>query len=223
MLTSTRQKKKIYEYLKILYNERQNFNTRVLELKNKKIEILKKLAEYKKIMESYDKELNVEQEYDWYNFINIDKVDDLMKIPDNELKDYMSKKVNEDEKLKVLFEEEFKEEAKEKEEAKDKDKDKANVPSTDKKSPTQTIESKDKETISKDNNVSVKKDKTEDDDDDWGFEPRIRENKQTNDTNLQFEYTKLNELKYNYKKEILLKEINQLIDDFDNELYALKK
>ena len=222
MLTSTRQKKKIYEYLKILYNERQNFNTRVLELKNKKIEILKKLAEYKKIMESYDKELNVEQEYDWYNFINIDKVDDLMKIPDNELKDYMSKKVNEDEKLKVLFEEEFKEEAKEKEEAKDKDKDKANVPSTDKKSPTQTIESKDKETISKDNNVSVKKDKTEDDDDDWGFEPRIRENKQTNDTNLQFEYTKLNELKYNYKKEILLKEINQLIDDFDNELYALK-
>lgn len=161
---------------------------------------MKKLAEYKKIMESYDKELNVEQEYDWYNFINIDKVDDLMKIPDNELKDYMSKKVNEDEKLKVLFEEEFKEEAKEKEEAKDKDKDKANVPSTDKKSPTQTIESKDKETISKDNNVSVKKDKTEDDDDDWGFEPRIRENKQTNDTNLQFEYTKLNELKYNYKK-----------------------
>lgn len=53
---------------------------------------MKKLAEYKKIMESYDKELNVEQEYDWYNFINIDKVDDLMKIPDNELKDYMSKK-----------------------------------------------------------------------------------------------------------------------------------
>lgn len=39
---------------------------------------------------------------------------------------------------------------------------------------------------------------------------------------MQFEYTKLNELKYNYKKEILLKEINKLIVDFDNELYALK-
>ena len=41
-------------------------------------------------------------------------------------------------------------------------------------------------------------------------------------TNLQFEYIKLNELKFNYKKEHLLKEINDLINNFDNELLALK-
>ena len=225
MLTSTRQKKKIYEYLKVLYNERQNFNTKVMDLKNKKIEILKKLTEYKKTMEQYDKELNVEQEYDWYNFINNDRVDDLMKIPENELQEYMDKKIKEDEKLRILFNVEIKEEGKEKEEAKEKN---TNTIS-DKKSPTQTIDSKekekekDKETITKEN-MSTTKEKVDKDeeDEDWGFEPRIRENKQTNDTNLQFEYIKLNELKYNYKKEILLKEINELIDGFDNELYALK-
>ena len=222
MLTSTRQKKKIYEYLKVLYNERQNFNSKVLELKNKKIEILKKLAEYKKTMELYNKELNIEKEYDWYNFINNDRVDDLMKIPEEELNEYMNKKINEDEKLKALFAVEAPEEEKVKEENKDKEKEKNVNTISDKKSPTQTIDSKEKETNL---NVSLKKEKAEKDeeeDDDWGFEPRIRENKQTNDTNLQFEYIKLNELKYNYKKEILLKEINKLIEDFDNELYALK-
>jgi len=124
MLTSTRQKKKIYEFLKVLYNERQNFNSKVLELKNKKIEILKKLTEYKKTMELYNKELNVEQEYDWYNFVNNDRVDDLMKIPEEELKEYMNKKINEDDKLKVLFGIEIKEEVKEEEDAKNKEKEK---------------------------------------------------------------------------------------------------
>ena len=226
MLTSTRQKKKIYEYLKVLYTERQNFNAKVIELKDKKIEILNKLAEYKKTMELYNKELNIEQEYDWYNFINNDRVDDLMKIPDEELNQYMNKKIEEDEKLKELFGEDKKEEEKDKEEPKEKDKDKdKSATLSDKKSPTQTIEGKEKDTINTKDNISgIKKEKSEDEDDDedWGFEPRIRENKQTNETNLQFEYIKLNELKYNYKKDILLKEINQLIDDFDNELYALK-
>jgi len=223
MLTSARQKKKIYQYLKVLYNERQNFNSKVMDLKNKKIEILKKLSEYKKTMEQYDKELNVEQEYDWYNFINNDRVDDLMKIPENELQEYMDKKIKEDEKLRILFNVEIKEEGKDKEEGKEKN---TNTIS-DKKSPSQTIDSKEKEkekeTITKEN-MSTTKEKIDKDeeDEDWGFEPRIRENKQTNDTNLQFEYIKLNELKYNYKKEILLKEINELIDGFDNELYALK-
>ncbi len=225
MLTSTRQKKKIYEYLKVLYNERQNFNTKVMDLKNKKIEILKKLAEYKKVMEQYNKELNVDIQYDWYNFINNDRVDDLMKIPENELNEYMSKKIKGDEKLKVLFGIEAQEEPKEKEENKDaKDKEKNVNTLSDKKSPTQTVESKEKETVSNPT-ITIKKEKTDEDEEeeeDWGFEPRIRENKQTNDTNLQFEYTKLNELKYNYKKEILLKEINKLIEDFDNELYELK-
>ena len=223
MLTSARQKKKIYQYLKVLYNERQNFNSKVMDLKNKKIEILKKLSEYKKTMEQYDKELNIEQEYDWYNFINNDRVDDLMKIPENELQEYMDKKIKEDEKLRILFNVEIKEEGKDKEEGKEKN---TNTIS-DKKSPSQTIDSKEKEkekeTITKEN-MSTTKEKIDKDgeDEDWGFEPRIRENKQTNDTNLQFEYIKLNELKYNYKKEILLKEINELIDGFDNELYALK-
>jgi len=174
-------------------------------------------------MEQYDKELNVEQEYDWYNFINNDRVDDLMKIPENELQEYMDKKIKEDEKLRILFNVEIKEEGKDKEEGKEKN---TNTIS-DKKSPSQTIDSKEKEkekeTITKEN-MSTTKEKIDKDeeDEDWGFEPRIRENKQTNDTNLQFEYIKLNELKYNYKKEILLKEINELIDGFDNELYALK-
>ena len=176
-------------------------------------------------MEQYNKELNIEQEYDWYNFTNNDRVDDLMKIPETELNEYMDKKIREDEKLKILFNIEEKDVVKEKEEAKDKN---VNTVS-DKKSPIQTTDNKDKEkekdkeTITKESVVTKdKKDKDEEDDDDWGFEPRIRENKQTNDTNLQFEYIKLNELKYNYKKEILLKEINELIDGFDNELYALK-
>ena len=39
---------------------------------------------------------------------------------------------------------------------------------------------------------------------------------------LQYEFLKLNELKFNYKKEHLLKEINELIDNFDSELCDLK-
>ena len=58
------------------------------------------MAEYEKIMESYNKELNIEKtDYYWYNFLNIDRVDDLMKIPEEELNEYMNKKINEDKKL----------------------------------------------------------------------------------------------------------------------------
>ena len=202
MLTSSRQKKKIYEYLKILYNERQNFNKKVLDLKNKKIEILKKLDEYKKTMIEYNKELNVNEEYDWYNFVNKDREDDLMKIPEKELNDYMVQKIKEDNKLKILFGIEIKEEKN---------------PNEDKK------EEKKESTIIVLNNLMKKEEKKEEEEEeDWNFEPRIRENKQTNDTNLQYEYIKLNELKFNYKKEHLLKEINDLIDNFDSELCALK-
>ena len=222
MLTSSRQKKKIYEYLKILYNERQNFNKKVLDLKNKKIEILKKLEEYKKTMQYYNKELNVEEEYDWYSFVNIDREDDLMKIPEKELNEYMIKKISEDNKLRALYGMEAKEEKvqgeekeKEKEKEKDKDKDKE-------KNVVENKEEKNKMLLMNYLTKKEEKKEEEEEDSDWNFEPRIRENKQTNDTNLQFEYLKLNELKFNYKKEHLLKEINDLIDNFDAELCALK-
>ena len=210
MLTSSRQKKKIYEYLKILYNERQNFNKKVIDLKNKKIEILKKLEEYKKTMKEYNRELNVEEEYDWYSFINKDREDDLMKIPEKELNDYMISKIKEDNKLRILFGLESKEEKNPNEE-KDKDKEKKE----------ENKEEKDAIILI---NTLIKKEekKEEEEEEDWNFEPRIRENKQTNDSNLQYEYIKLNELKFNYKKEHLLKEINDLIDNFDSELCALK-
>ena len=210
MLTSSRQKKKIYEYLKILYNERQNFNKKVIDLKNKKIEILKKLEEYKKTMKEYNRELNVEEEYDWYSFINKDREDDLMKIPEKELNDYMISKIKEDNKLRLLFGMESKEEKNPNEE-KDKDKEKKE----------ENKEEKDAIILI---NTLIKKEekKEEEEEEDWNFEPRIRENKQTNDSNLQYEYIKLNELKFNYKKEHLLKEINDLIDNFDSELCALK-
>ena len=119
MLTSSRQKKKIYEYLKILYDERQNFNKKVIDLKNKKIEILKKLEEYKQTMKYYNKELNVEEEYDWYNFVNIDREEDLMKIPEKELNEYMIKKIKDDNKLRMLFGIEPKEDLKNIEEKKE--------------------------------------------------------------------------------------------------------
>ena len=207
MLTSTRHKKRMLEYLKVLYTERQNFNNKVLELKNKKINILNKLVEYKKIMDEYNQELNVDETYDWYNFINNDKVDDLMKIPENELNEYMKTKILEDEKLKKLFKMEG--EPEKEGEEKEKEPEKKNSS---------------KVSLDKEELVTENKEKKEDEEEeeDWNFEPRIRENKQTNDTNLQFEYTKINELKYNYKKQNLLKEINKLIDDFDNELYELK-
>ena len=210
MLTSSRQKKKIYEYLKILYNERQNFNKKVIDLKNKKIEILKKLEEYKKTMKEYNRELNVEEEYDWYSFINKDREDDLMKIPEKELNDYMISKIKEDNKLRILFGMESKEEKNPNEE-KDKDKEKKEE------------NKEEKDAIILINTLMKKEEKKEEEEEeDWNFEPRIRENKQTNDSNLQYEYIKLNELKFNYKKEHLLKEINDLIDNFDSELCALK-
>ena len=214
MLTSNRQKKKIYEYLKILYNERQNFNKKVIDLKNKKIEILKKLDEYKKTMILYNKELNVDEQYDWYNFINKDREDDLMKIPEQELNNYMVKKISEDNKLRILFGMEPKEEKIENEE-------KENNQNKDKKNENKEEQEK-KIFVLNFGKKEAKKEEEEEEESDWNFEPRIRENKQTNDTNLQFEYIKLNELKYNYKKQNLLKEINSLIDDFDTELCSLK-
>lgn len=43
MLTTQRQKKKIYEYLKIVYNERQNFNNKIIDLKKEKIRNFRKI------------------------------------------------------------------------------------------------------------------------------------------------------------------------------------
>ena len=209
MLTSSRQKKKIYEYLKILYDERQNFNKKVIDLKNKKIEILKKLEEYKQTMKYYNKELNVEEEYDWYNFVNIDREEDLMKIPEKELNEYMIKKIKDDNKLRMLFGIEPKEDLK-------------NIEDKDKKKEAELKEEKNNQILLNSFNKKEEKKEEEEEESDWNFEPRIRENKQTNETNLQFEYIKLNELKFNYKKEHLLKEINDLINNFDNELCELK-
>ena len=202
MLTSSRQKKKIYEYLKILYDERQNFNKKVIDLKNK-------LEEYKQTMKYYNKELNVEEEYDWYNFVNIDREEDLMKIPEKELNEYMIKKIKDDNKLRMLFGIEPKEDLK-------------NIEDKDKKKEAELKEEKNNQILLNSFNKKEEKKEEEEEESDWNFEPRIRENKQTNETNLQFEYIKLNELKFNYKKEHLLKEINDLINNFDNELCELK-
>ena len=179
MLTTSRQKKKIFEYLKLLFKERQNFNQKVLELKNKKIEIMNKLKEYKIIIDDYNKILRKEENYDWFNFENKDSVQDLMKIPEEELKNYMNKKIETDEKLKKIFEEE-------------------------------------------NNNNNNNNTENENDEIEWDFVVKERSNKNSNHTNLETEFDKLNDLKYGFKKEKLLKEINNLIDEFDNELEELK-
>ena len=183
MLTTQRQKKKIYEYLKIVYNERQNFNNKIIDLKKKKLEILEKLKGYVKQITEYNNILGVEESYDWENFENKDNVQDLKKIPEDELNEYMLKRVEKDEEIKPIFQKE--------------------------------IEG------NKDGENKDKKD-DEEEEDELNFVVKERSNKQENKTTLQNEYTKLNENIYGYKKTQLLKEINSLIDDFDNELEELK-
>ena len=58
--------------------------------------------------------------------------------------------------------------------------------------------------------------------DEWNFVVKERPNKQVNTSTIENELKLLNDLKYSHKKEKTLKEINQLIDDFDNKLDMLK-
>ena len=195
MLTTQRQKKKIYEYLKIVYFERQNFNNKILDLKNKKLDILERLKNYSKQIEEYNSILGIEEKYDWENFENKDNIQDLKKIPDNEIDEYMIKRVEKDDEIKAIFQKEN-EENKEKENKENKD--------------------------NKDNKEVENIKKEDDDEDELNFVVKERSNKQEHKSNLQNEYTKLNQCIYGYKKTQLLNEINSLIDDFDTELEDLK-
>ena len=179
MLTNNRHKRRIYQFLKMLFQERQNFNKKIIDLKAEKIEILEKLKGYKEQIDEYNAILNNDEKYDWFSFENKDTVEDLLHIPENELNEYMKQKIEEDPELKAIYQKELEEEKK-------------------------------------------KKNEDGDDDDDWNFVVKERTNKQVNETTLQNELKRLNDMKYSYKKDKLLKEVNKLIDDFDNKLDDLK-
>ncbi|MCQ2816612.1 MAG: hypothetical protein MJ252_05015 [archaeon] len=117
MLLTTKHTRRIYKFLKTLYDQRENFNRKVSELRDTKITLLNNLKEYKKDIEEYNRILGLEEEtYDWYSFENKDKEEDLLKIPEEDLKKYMQGKIEKDKELKEIYEEENKEEAKEDEE-----------------------------------------------------------------------------------------------------------
>lgn len=112
MLTNAKHKRRIYQFLKMLFEERQSFNKKIIDLKAEKIEIIEKLKGYKTQIDEYNAILSNDEQYDWFSFENKDTVQDLLSIPDEELNTYMRKKIEEDPELKEIYKKELEEQNK---------------------------------------------------------------------------------------------------------------
>jgi len=106
MLTTLIHKKRIYDFLHILYEERESFNNRVLNLRKKKIDLIKKLKELKEKLYEINQELDNDEKFDWLDFTFDEKLEFPEKefqVQKEELEVYVSDKAKKDKEiLKIL-------------------------------------------------------------------------------------------------------------------------
>jgi len=75
MLTTLIHKKRIYDFLQILFEERENFNNRVLSLRKKKMDLINKLKELKERLYEINNELETDEKFDWLDFTFNEKLE----------------------------------------------------------------------------------------------------------------------------------------------------
>jgi len=106
MLTTLIHKKKIYDFLQILFEERENFNNRVLSLRKKKMDLIKKLKELKERLYEINQELESEEKFDWLDFTFNEKLEFPEKefqVQKAELDIYVSDKAKKDKEILKIF------------------------------------------------------------------------------------------------------------------------
>ena len=82
MRTTLYQRKIIYSYLKLLYEERESFNNDVLTLRDKKSDIIRKLKENKAKILKLNFLLDIKDEnYDWLDFV----MNEALEYPERDL------------------------------------------------------------------------------------------------------------------------------------------
>lgn len=94
MKTTFLHRKKMFDFLKLLYDEREEYNKQVLDLRNKKVELMKKLQVYKGKITEINAELGIDssmEKLDWLDFQMKEQYEfperDLM-IKEDELEKY---------------------------------------------------------------------------------------------------------------------------------------
>lgn len=106
MLTTLIHKKKIYDFLEILFEERQTFNNRVLSLRKKKTDLIKQLKDLKEKLYEINKELDNDEKYDWLDFTFNEKLEFPEKefqVQKAELDVYVTDKAKKDKEIMKIF------------------------------------------------------------------------------------------------------------------------
>ena len=114
MLTTLIHKKRIYDFLSILYEERENFNTKVLNLRKKKIELIKKLKDLKEKLIEINQELEADENFDWLDFSFKEKMEfpeTEFQVQKAELDLYVSNKAKNDKEISKIIKAHKKDEA----------------------------------------------------------------------------------------------------------------
>lgn len=106
MLTTLIHKKKVYDFLEILFEERESFNNRVLGLRKKKTDLIKKLKDLKEKLHEINEELDNDEKFDWLDFTFNEKLEFPEKefqVQKAELDVYVADKAKKDKEILKIF------------------------------------------------------------------------------------------------------------------------
>lgn len=106
MLSVLLHKKRIYDFLGILYEERESFNNKVINLRKKKIDLIKKLKELKEKLIEINSELESEDSFEWLEF----SLNEILEFPEKdfqvqkqELENYVTQKSKENKEILNIY------------------------------------------------------------------------------------------------------------------------
>lgn len=106
MLSVLLHKKRIYDFLGILYDEREGFNNKVVNLRKKKIDLIKKLKDLKEKLMEINTELESEETFEWLEF----SLNEVLEFPEKdfqvqkaELESYVEKRSKENKEILSIY------------------------------------------------------------------------------------------------------------------------
>lgn len=106
MLSVLLHKKRIYDFLGILYDEREGFNNKVVNLRKKKIDLIIKLKDLKEKLMEINTELESEETFEWLEF----SLNEVLEFPEKdfqvqkaELESYVEKRSKENKEILSIY------------------------------------------------------------------------------------------------------------------------
>lgn len=106
MLSVLLHKKRIYDFLGIIFDERESFNNKVINLRKKKIDLINKLKELKEKLIEINAELESEETFEWLEF----SLNEVLEFPEKdfevqskELEIYIEKRSKADKEISAIY------------------------------------------------------------------------------------------------------------------------